>query len=134
MIEFNEVFCLDLRDDFKEMGRHERNFELDEFIQRDLSRAFAFGYCHLDWIGEKMWFPVPIRKALRHLSDGLEDFNPQIKWLNDKYGAIGKRVKIKDYANYILENIICDNYDDLIKIAILLGTNMRVNSRDGEIQ
>ena len=54
MIEFNEVFCLDLKDDFEELGRHERNFELDEFIQKDLSRAFAFGYCHLDWIKEKM--------------------------------------------------------------------------------
>ena len=42
MIEFNEVFCLDLKDDFEELGRHERNFELDEFIQKDLSRAFAF--------------------------------------------------------------------------------------------
>lgn len=44
----DEVFCLDLKDDFEELGRHERNFELDEFIQKDLSRAFAFGYCHLD--------------------------------------------------------------------------------------
>lgn len=106
------------------------NFELDEFIQKDLSRAFAFGYCHLDWIKEKMWFPVPIRKALRHLGDDLEDFAPQLKWLNEKYGAIGKRVRIVDYANYILDNIFCDNQDDLLKIAILLGTNMRVNTAD----
>lgn len=107
MIEFNQIFCEDLKDDFEEAGRHERNFELDEFIQKDLSRAFAFGYCHLDWIKEKMW-----------------------KWLNEKYGAIGKRVRIVDYANYILDNIFCDNQDDLLKIAILLGTNMRVNTAD----
>lgn len=43
MIEFNQIFCEDLKDDFEEAGRHERNFELDEFIQKDLSRAFAFG-------------------------------------------------------------------------------------------
>lgn len=131
MIEFNEVFCLDLRDDFEEMGRHEKNFELDEFIQGDLSRAFAFGYCHLDWIDEKMWFPVSIRKALRRLADGMEDFTPQIKWLNDKYGAIGKKVKISEYANYVLENIFCDDHDTLLKVAILLGTNMKVNSKNG---
>ena len=130
MIEFNQIFCEDLKDDFEEAGRHERNFELDEFIQKDLSRAFAFGYCHLDWIKEKMWFPVPIRKALRHLGDNLEDFAPQLKWLNEKYDAIGKRVRIVDYANYILDNIFCDNQDDLLKIAILLGTNMRVNTAD----
>ena len=47
MIEFNQIFCEDLKDDFEEAGRHERNFELDKFIQKDLSRAFAFGYCHL---------------------------------------------------------------------------------------
>lgn len=131
MIEFNEVFCLDLRDDFEEMGRHERNFELDEFIQGDLNRAFAFGYCHLDWIDEKMWFPVSIRKALRHLTDGMEDFTPQIKWLNDRYEAKGKKVKISEYANYALENIFCDDHDTLLKIAILLGTNMRVNGKNG---
>lgn len=59
--------------------------------------------------------------------DDLEDFAPQ---LNEKYGAIGKRVRIVDYANYILDNIFCDNQDDLLKIAILLGTNMRVNTAD----
>lgn len=41
MIEFNQIFC----EDFEEAGRHERNFELDEFIQKDLSRAFGY----LDW-------------------------------------------------------------------------------------
>lgn len=102
MIEFNQIFCEDLKDDFEEAGRHERNFELDEFIQKDL----------------------------RHLGDDLEDFAPQLKWLNEKYGAIGKRVRIVDYANYILDNIFCDNQDDLLKIAILLGTNMRVNTAD----
>lgn len=33
-------------------------------------------------------------------------------------------------TNYILDNIFCDNQDDLLKIAILLGTNMRVNTAD----
>lgn len=42
MIEFNQIFCEDLKDDFEEAGRHERNFELDEFIQKDLSRAFVW--------------------------------------------------------------------------------------------
>ena len=130
MIEFNEVFCLDLKDDFEELGRYKRNFDLDELIQKDLSRAFAFGYCHLDWIKEKMWFPVSIRKALRHLGDNLEDFIPQIKWLNEKYGAVGKRVIVSDYANYILDNIFCDNQDDLLKIAILLGTTLKNNTQN----
>lgn len=125
MIEFNEVFCLDLKDDFEELGRYEKNFELDEFIQNNLSRAFAFGYCHVDWMKEKMWFPVSIRKVLRHLRDNLEDFIPQIKWLNERDGAIGKGARISDYANYILDNIFCDNRDDLLKMAIILGISLR---------
>lgn len=129
MIEFNEVFCLDLKDDFEEMGRNQRNFDLDDFIQGDLSKAFAFGYCHLDWMKEKMWFPVSIRKALRHICDGLEDFSPQLKWLNTKYEiANGKTVKIQDYANYILDNIFCDDPDTLIKLAIILGTNLSISN------
>ena len=60
----------------------------------------------------------------------MEDFIPQIKWLNGKYGAVGKRVRISDYANYILDNIFCDNQDDLLKIAILLGTNLRTNTQN----
>ena len=35
MIEFNQIFCEDLKDDFEEASRHETNFELDDFIQKD---------------------------------------------------------------------------------------------------
>lgn len=130
MIEFNQIFCEDLKDDFEEIGRNENNFELSDFIQGDLSRAFAFGYCHLDWIKEKMWFPVSVRKALRHLTDGLDDYTPQFKWLNGKYNTDNGKVKIEEYADYILSNLFCDDPDELLKLAILLGTNLRVGSNE----
>lgn len=125
-MEFNQIFCLDLKDDFEELGRGERNFELEDLIKGDLSRAFAFGYCHMDWQKEKMWFPVSIRKKLRHLGDNLQQYEAQIKWLNEKYG-VNKKVHIKDYASYILENVFCDDHDELLLLAILLGINLRLN-------
>lgn len=130
MIEFNEIFCLDLRDDFEEMGRNERNFTLKEFIQDDISRAFAFGYCHIDWMKDKMWFPVSIRKALRHNAEGLEHYRPQIEWLSKKYPSNNGTVKISEYASYILDNLFCDNRDELIRVAMEIGLTMRMNIKN----
>lgn len=48
---------------------------------------------------------------------------------DDDGKCVGKRVRISDYANYILDNIFCDNQDDLLKIAIL-GTNLRTNTQN----
>lgn len=129
-IEFNEIFCEDLKDDFEEAGRYERNFTITEFIQNDYSRAFGLGFCYKDLIEQKMWIPVSIRKEMRHITDNLGDYNSQLEWLNSKYG-IGRSVKIKDYANYILNNIFCDDKETLFKIAIVLGMNLR-NSKINE--
>lgn len=127
MIEFDEIFCQDLKDDFEEIGRGERNFTLKEFLRDDLSRAFAFGFSHLEWKEkDKMWFPVPLRKELRHLSDGMEHYSAQLEWLNKKYRITGKKVKIKDYAQFILDNVFCDDPDELLKIAIIIGTNLGI--------
>lgn len=129
MIKFDEVFCLDLKDDFEESGRRERNFDLYEFLQDDLSRAFAFGFCHLDWNEEKMWFPTTVRKQLRHISDGLDEYTPQLKWLNDKYGIYEKEILILDYVNYIIDNIFCDNPRELLRIIFMIGTNLGISGK-----
>lgn len=129
MINFDEVFCLDLKDDFEEFGRRERDFSLYDFLGGDLSKALAFGFCHLDWIDEKIWFPTTVRKELRHISDGLEEYNPQFTWLNEKYGAVGESVRILDYVNYIVDNIFCDNFNDLIRLVFMLGTNLGISNR-----
>lgn len=125
MIEFNTVFGLDLKDDFEELGRGERNFNLDSLIEGNLSRAFAFGYYHLDWVKEGMWFPTSIRKELRHLNDNLERYNSQLNWINSKYSSSESMVNIQDYANYVLDNLFCDNHDELVRLAILLGMKIR---------
>lgn len=123
-IDFSEIYCEDLIDDFEEAGRNERNFTLDEFIQNDYSRAFGLGFCYKDFVDQKMWIPVSIRKSIRHISEDLEEFNPQLEWLNKKYGT-GKQVKIRDYVNYVLNNLFCDDEDILLRIAIVLGMNLR---------
>ncbi len=121
-IIFNDLYCEDIIDDFEEFGRCEGNFTLSEFIQDDFSRAFCLGYCYEQIIKQKLWIPVSIRKEIRHLPEELEYFNPQLKWLNDKYNVKGI-IKIQEYAKFILNNVFCDDKDTLLKLAVILGIN-----------
>lgn len=122
MIQFDKIYCEDLKDDFEEAGRGGKNFTLFQFLQNDLSRAFAFGFCHREWAKEKMWFPVPLRKELRHLTDGMEHFTEQLKWLNSKYDK--EEIVVEDYVEFILNNAFCDSREELLKLAVIIGTNL----------
>lgn len=119
MINFDSVFLADLKDDFELAGKGEQEFSIYDFINHDLSRAFGVGYGIRDW---KLWIPVTVRKELRHALDNLEQYNPQLKWINSK---ISKEISTEDYINYIVDNIFCDNELDLINILITLGSKLR---------
>ena len=112
MINFDNIFLADLKDDFELAGKGEQEFSIYDFINHDLSRAFGVGYGIRDW---KLWIPVTVRKELRHALDNLEQYNPQLKWINSK---ISKEISTEDYINYIVDNIFCDNELDLINILI----------------
>lgn len=126
MIEFDALYLADLKDDFEEAGRNGQNFNLWDFINYDLSRAFAFGYSFSEIVKDRMWIPVSIRKQMRRMNEGMEKYNAQIKWLNDKYGVTGK-INIQDYASFILENIFEETEGDLLKLAIILGASLNDN-------
>lgn len=119
MINFDNIFLADLKDDFELAGKGEQEFSIYDFINHDLSRAFGVGYGIRDW---KLWIPVTVRKELRHAIDNLEQYNPQLKWINSK---ISKEISTEDYINYIVDNIFCDNELDLINILITLGSKLR---------
>ena len=119
MIKFNEIFLADLKDDFELAGKGEQEFSIYDFIGHDLSRAFGVGYGIKDW---KLWVPVTVRKELRHVLDNLEQYNPQLKWINSK---VPKEISTEDYVNYIIDNIFCDNELDLINILIALGSKLK---------
>ena len=119
MFNFDSVFLADLKDDFELAGKGEQEFSIYDFINHDLSRAFGVGYGIRDW---KLWIPVTVRKELRHAIDNLEQYNPQLKWINSK---ISKEISTEDYINYIVDNIFCDNELDLINILITLGSKLR---------
>ncbi len=122
MIKMDEIYLADLQDDFEEIGRGQVNFTLDEFLQNDINRAFAFGYACNDWKEKGMWFPVSIRKEIRHLADNTENYNAQLNWLNSKCDS---KIKSEDYVEYILDNLFYENKKDKIKIAILLGNTLK---------
>jgi hypothetical protein len=119
VIKFNEIFLADLKDDFELAGKGEQEFSIYDFIGHDLSRAFGVGYGIKDW---KLWVPVTVRKELRHVLDNLEQYNPQLKWINSK---VSKEISTEDYVNYIIDNIFCDNELDLINILITLGSKLK---------
>jgi hypothetical protein len=119
VIKFNEIFLADLKDDFELAGKGEQEFSIYDFIGHDLSRAFGVGYGIKDW---ELWVPVTVRKELRHVLDNLEQYNPQLKWINSK---VSKEISTEDYVNYIIDNIFCDNELDLINILIALGSKLK---------
>lgn len=119
MIQFNKVFLADVKDDFELAGKGEKEFSIYDFICNDLSIAFSIGYGIKDW---NLWIPIKVRKELRHCSDNLEKYNPQLKWLNSK---IKNADNIETYVNYIIDNLFCDDKRDLINIVISLGSKLR---------
>ena len=128
MIEFDQIFCEDLRDDFEEAGIKNKLFTLEEFIQNDLSRAFALGYCINQWVVEKLWIPPSIRKSIRHISDNLCNYNSQLSWINQKR----KFDNIEEYADFVLTNMFYNSEKDKIKVAIALGMSVRTNKDESK--
>lgn len=126
VIKFNEIFLADLKDDFELAGKGEQEFSIYDFIGHDLSKAFGVGYGIKDW---KLWIPITVRKELRHSSDNLEQYNPQMQWIGNLIK--GKEMTHEDYINFVVDKIFCDDELDLINIVITLGSKLR--ERDGSI-
>lgn len=120
MIEFNKIFLADLKDDFELAGKGENEFSIYDFIGHDLSRAFGVGYGIKDW---KLWIPITVRKELRHSSDNLEQYNPQIEWISTL--VKGKEMTNEEFANFVVDKIFCDDELDLINIVLTLGARLR---------
>lgn len=123
MIEFNDLYLADIKDDFEEAGRGNRNFDLWDFINNDLSRAFALGYLYFSLAKKGVWIPVSIRKQMRRMHEGMEKYNSQLDWLHDKYKGDKDNLDIEDYINFIMGNIFEDNEGESLKLAIVLGAN-----------
>lgn len=124
-IEFNSIFCADLKDEFEEAGRDKNNFTLKDFINNDVSRAFAFGYCSKNW-KKDLWFPISIRKELRHLYETAQKYQSQLEWVNSSY-TLPEKVTVEkyiEYCKYVLETMFFDNDEDLLKVAMILGLSL----------
>lgn len=123
MIEFDDLYLADIKDDFEEAGRGETNFDLWDFINDNPSRAFALGYLYHTLMETKMWIPVSIRKEMRRMNEGMDKYNSQLNWINKKYGT-DKPVIVREYVSFVLDNIFPDSYKDILKLAIILGVNL----------
>jgi hypothetical protein len=119
VINFDDVFRLDLKDDFELAGRNQQEFSIYDFINNDLSKAFVIGFDILSW---DLWIPITVKKELRHVGDNLEQYVPELAYWNTK---CKKDITTIEYVDFILSNTFCENERDLVNIAISLGLNAR---------
>lgn len=122
-INFSEVLCEDLKDDFEYLGKDQHDFTIKDLIQEDINKAFVFGCCLKGWKNQEMWIPVSIRKYVRHLYETVDKYKAQLDWISSKY-SLSKTVTLNDYikySEYVLDNLFFDNEEDKLKMALILG-------------
>lgn len=121
MIKYDELLTEDLFDDLEYLGKDRNDFSINILIGKSPLKAFIFGYHYDDW-KTKLWIPISIRKKMRHLHEEINQYLPQIQWLNDKIKMEeGIEVDVVEYTNYLLDNMFIDNENDLLNLAMGIG-------------
>lgn len=99
--------------------------EYFKFIQDDIVRAYYFGFFLQDTCKELEYdgFKTsPVEEQVVPLRWDVRRHKYQIQFWKKKYIELnGDRVILTDLDAYILNKIVIDSYDDLLKIATLLG-------------
>lgn len=119
----NEVFILDLQDDFK------MNYTKDlyEFINGDIIKAYYLGLKFSEWYkdleSEQQYL---YSKQARHNKDFISKYSSQIDfWINrfakDNNMSDEDGLPVLDVCEYVLNNMIYDNDSDDVKLAFHLG-------------
>lgn len=96
------------------------------FIGNDPVKAFYFALYIAEWSSKLAAWQVRLYlKELRHVVKKTEHLFPQITFWENKYLDLFKdqKVNLLHMFNYMLNNIIVDNDEDLINFALLLGAN-----------
>ena len=97
------------------------------FIGNDPVKAFYFALNIKDWTPKLATWQIRLYlKELRHAIKKIEHLFPQIRFWENKYFDLFKdqKVNLLHMPNYMLNNIIVDNDEDLINFALLLGVNI----------
>lgn len=96
------------------------------FIGNDPVKAFYFTLYITERSSKLAAWQVRLYlKELRHVIKKIEHLFPQITFWENKYSDLFKdqKVNLLHTFNYMLNNIIVDNDEDLINFALLLGAN-----------
>lgn len=116
-LEVTKLFIYDLEEDFV----RNKKIELYDFIKGDPVKAFWIGYHFKEWFdkldGEK---PYLYSKQARHIIDYIGPNEEQIHYWIDKEGK--DESMTLSTVEYVLNNLILENEDDLDKIAFYFGT------------
>lgn len=96
------------------------------FIGNDPVKAFYFALNIIEWSSKLAAWQVRLYlKELRYVAKKIEHLFPQITFWENKYLDLFKdqKVNLLHMLNYMLNNIIVDDDEDLINFALLLGAN-----------
>ena len=124
-LKFNEIYLLDLREDILL-----NVVPMYDFLSYDIEKAFWFGYLIHDTFKElKELQPFLYSKPLRHIAEEISSYEKQIEFWDAKRGEFNPEEdplqEVLSLYEYILNNLFYDNKDDIIKIAIKFGQNLK---------
>ena len=124
-LKFNEIYLLDLREDILL-----NVVPMYDFLSYDIEKAFWFGYLIHDVFKElKELQPFLYSKPLRHISEEIQSYEKQIEFWDTKHGEFNldedPLQEVLSLYEYILNNLFYDNKDDIIKIAVKFGQNLK---------
>lgn len=124
-LKFNEIYLLDLREDILL-----NVVPMYDFLSYDIEKAFWFGYLIHDTFKElKELQPFLYSKPLRHIAEEISSYEKQIEFWDAKRGEFNLEEdplqEVLSLYEYILNNLFYDNKDDIIKIAIKFGQNLK---------
>lgn len=96
------------------------------FIGNNPVKAFYFALNIPEWSSKLAAWQIRLySRELRRVTEKIEHLFPQIRFWENKYFDLFKdqKVNLLHMPNYMLNNIIVDNDEDLIDFALLLGAN-----------
>lgn len=123
MIKFkvDKYFVPDLRDDFV----MNEDYNLYEFIDGECDTAFWLGMNIYDWWDELSKDQKYLySKQNRHNEEFIEPYRKQIDYWVQKFASLPdseEEVNLIDVAEYVINNVILLDEDDLIPLCYFLG-------------
>lgn len=121
-IKFTFDDVLDARDELEKLGKDWHDYTPDEFLKGDFTKAVILGEYFNEWQSQ-VWISFNMRKYMRHIGEPLAEHGKQVDYLRNKYmdSIEGDVYNYYDFVSYLLTNMIVDDSDILMNLAVYCG-------------